>query len=189
MGQNSPYDDSEVQTALQMTANGAAVTTICEHVGISRQTYYNWKNEGKLTGGTAWDEWLEDHDSFEVMRRENEATAIQVETSDEFWNDQLPKLRTAIDNTVNKLANGEVPMDADDLKKVVAMVRKLENRGKELALFQEKFMRSVFLALREELGDKHKFMAIKERIKEIRLDQLEDFDDEFAHQMMESVDD
>lgn len=187
MAQNSPYSEEEVQTALQMTANGVAVTKICEHVDISRQTYYNWKNAGKLTGGTPWDEWLEDHNAFEIMRKENEDTVVQVESSDEFWRDQLPRLRKAIDQTVNKLANGEIPLDASDLTEVVGLVRKIENRGKELAMMQEKFMRAVFFALREELDDKHKFMAIKERIKQIRLDQLEDFDEEFAKTMLDDV--
>jgi hypothetical protein len=187
MAENSPYDESDQQTALQMTANGVAVSKICEHVGISRQTYYNWKNDGKLTGGTPWDEWLEDHDAFEVMRRENEATAIKVESSDEFWQEQLPQLRSAVQSTVNKLANGEIPLDASDLTEVVGLIRKIENRGKELAMMQEKFMRAVFFALREELDDKHKFMAIKERIKQIRLDQLEDFDEEFAKTMLDDV--
>jgi len=54
-------------------------------------------------------------------------------------------------------------------------------------MMQEKFMRAVFFALREELDDKHKFMAIKERIKQIRLDQLEDFDEEFAKTMLDDV--
>ena len=187
MAANSPYDEDQIQTALQMTANGAAVTKICDHVGISRQTYYNWRNDGRLTGGTPWDEWLEDHDSFEVMRRENEAMAVKVESSDEFWQEQLPQLRQAVQSTVDKLAAGEIPLDASDLTEVVGLIRKIENRGKELAMMQEKFMRAVFFALREELDDKHKFMAVKERIKQIRLDQLEDFDEEFAKTMLDDV--
>ncbi len=185
MLENSPYSEETVQTALQMTNNGVSVTKICEELDISRQTYYNWKNEGLLTGGKGWDDWLEDHNAFEVMRETNEAKAIQVETSDEFWRDQLPRLRQAVDNTVNKLANGEVPLDADGLKKIVSLIRKIENRGKELAMMQEKFMRAVFFALREELDDKQKFMVIKERVKEIRLDQLEEFDPEFAATVLE----
>ena len=187
MAENSPYGDSEVQTALQMTANGVAVSKICDHLGISRQTYYNWKNDGRLTGGTPWDEWLEDHDAFEVMRKENEAMAVKVESSDEFWQEQLPQLRKAVQDTTNKLANGEIPLDASDLTEVVGLIRKIENRGKELAMMQEKFMRAVFFALREELDDKHKFMAIKEKIKQIRLEQLEDFDEEFAKTMLDDV--
>jgi hypothetical protein len=88
---------------------------------------------------------------------------------------------------VNKLANGEIPLDASDLTEVVGLIRKIENRGKELAMMQEKFMRAVFFALREELDDKHKFMAIKEKIKQIRLEQLEDFDEEFAKTMLDDV--
>ena len=187
MLENSPYDESDVQTALQMTANGAAKTKIADHIGISRQTLHNWSEKGLLTGGTPWDEWLEDHDSFEVMRRENEAMAVKVESSDEFWQEQLPQLRQAVQSTVNKLANGEIPLDASDLTEVVGLIRKIENRGKELAMMQEKFMRAVFFALREELDDKHKFMAIKEKIKQIRLEQLEDFDEEFAKTMLDDV--
>jgi predicted DNA-binding protein YlxM (UPF0122 family) len=187
MLENSPYTESDVQTALQMTSNGVSVTQIAEHLDVSRQTIYNWKREGLLTGGTHWDEWLEDHNAFEIMRQENEAMAVKVESSDEFWQEQLPQLRQAVQSTVDKLANGEIPLDASDLTEVVGLIRKIENRGKELAMMQEKFMRAVFFALREELDDKHKFMAIKERIKQIRLDQLEDFDEEFAKTMLDDV--
>jgi len=187
MLENSPYDESDVQTALQMTNNGVSVTKIAEHLGISRQTLYNWKNEGLLTGGTPWDDWLEDHNAFEVMRKENEQMAVKVESSDQFWQEQLPKLREAVRSTTDKLAKGEIPLDASDLTEIVGLIRKVENRGKELAMRQEKFMRAVFFALREELDDSAQFMAIKERIKQIRLDQLEDFDEEFAKTMLDDV--
>jgi hypothetical protein len=187
MLENSPYGEEEVQTALQMYNNGVSKTKIADHIGISRQTLHNWANEGLLTGGTHWDEWLEDHNAFEVMRQENEAMAVKVESSDQFWQEQLPKLREAVRSTTDKLAKGEIPLDASDLTEIVGLIRKVENRGKELAMKQEKFMRAVFFAIREELDDKHKFMAIKERVKQIRLDQLEDFDEEFAKTMLDDV--
>lgn len=186
MPENSPYSDSDIQTALQMTANGVAVSNICEHVGCSRQTYYNWRNDGKLTDGKPWDEWLEDHHATEVLRKHNEQAVAQIQDREDFWDDQLPRLRAAIDNTVNKLANGDIPLDADGLKKVVSLVRQIENRGKELAMMQEKFMRAVFFAVREEV-DKETFKLIREKVKKIRLDQLEDFDEEFAKTVLEDA--
>lgn len=186
MLENSPYTESDVQTALQMTADGVAVSQICDHLGCARQTYYNWKNEGLLTEGKPWDEWLENHHATEVLRQENELKVEKVESADEFWQDQIPRLRAAVKDTIEKLADGSIPMDAQDLETVVSLIRKVENRGQELAMLQEEFMRAVFFAVREEV-DKQTFQFIKEKVKEIRLDQLQEYDEEYAQSLMEDV--
>jgi len=68
----------------------------------------------------------------------------------------------------------------------VSLIRSIENRGEELAMMQEKFMRAVFFAVREEV-DKETFAYIKEKVKQIRLDQMDEFDEEFAKTMMSDV--
>jgi len=166
-----------------MTNDGVSVTQIAEEVGIARQTYYNWSKKGLLTGGTPWDEWLEDHHATEVIRQENEQKVTRIESQDEFWENQMPKLRAAIEKATEKMARGDIPLDADGLKKVVSLVRKIENRGKELAMLQEQFMRKVLFAVREEV-DKQTFRLIREKIKQIRLDQLQDFDAEYAETLV-----
>jgi len=186
MLENSPHTEEQVQKALQMTNDGVSVTQIAEEVGISRQTYYNWKNDGLLTGGVPWDEWLDNHHSSEVLRKTNDQKVTRIESRDEFWDDQLPKLRAAIEQTTEKMAEGEVPLDADGLKKVVSMVRKIENRGKELAMLQEQFMRKAFFAVREEVSQEE-FRLIREKIKEIRLDQLQDYDEDYAETLLDEA--
>lgn len=181
------FSEQDIQMALDLTGEGVAVVDICERIGCSRATYYNWKNEGELTGGTPWDEYLKDKKTFEKASTENESLTIEVERSDKFWEDQVPKLRKAIQDSVDSLASGERPLDPSELEKMISLVRKLENRGKELAMLQEQFMRKVFFAVREIVDDKYKFEAIKERIKEIRLDQLNDFSEGEAGAILESI--
>jgi len=184
--ENSPYSESEVQTALQMYSDGVNISQIVEHLGCSRQTFYNWAGEGLLTEGTPWDEWLEDHHATEVVRTANEQKVTRIESRDEFWDDELPKLRAAIKRTTEKMAMGDIPLDANDLKKVVSLVRRVENRGKELAMLQEQFMRKALFAVREEV-DKEAFRLIREKIKEIRLDQLKEFDEDYAETLLDQA--
>ena len=183
MLENSPYSESDVQTALQMTADGVAVKQICDHVGMARQTYYNWKKKGLLTDGVPWDEWLETHHSTEILRKDNKQAVTRIESRDEFWEDQLPKLRAAVENTADKLADGEVPLDADGLKKVVSLIRKIENRGKELAMLQETFMRKTLFAVREEVGQET-FKLIREKIKQVQIEQLKEYDEDYAETLL-----
>lgn len=186
MLENSPYSESDVKDALQMTNHGVSVSKICEKIGCSRQTYYNWKKKGLLTNGKHWDEWLETHQATEIIRQQNRDKVAKISSREDFWDDQLPRLRAAVDDTVSKLADGEIPMSPDDLKTVVSLIRSIENRGEELAMMQEKFMRAVFFAVREEV-DKETFAYIKEKVKQIRLDQMDEFDEEFAKTMMSDV--
>ena len=184
--ENSPYEESDVQTALQMLSDGVAKTTIAEHLDISRQTLHNWSTKGLLTDGTPWDDWLDDHHATEVVRHANEQKVTRVESQDEFWKDELPKLRAAIKQTTEKMASGDIPLDATDLKKIVSLVRRVENRGQELAMMQEQFMRKALFAVREEV-DKEAFRLIREKIKEIRLDQLQEFDEDFAETLLDDA--
>jgi len=162
-----------------MTRDNVPVTKICDVVGCSRTTYYNWKNAGELTDGVPWDEWLEDHSTFEMARVGNEQLEVSVEKKDEFWEHNIPKLRKAVQKTINKMEKGEILLSPDDLETIVGLMRRVENRGKELRMLQEEFMRKVFFAVREEV-DKHKFQAIKEKVKQISLEQLRDVDEDYA---------
>lgn len=187
MAKTEEFTDEDKQRALQMYRDDIAVTKICNAVGCSRTTFYNWKNSGELTDGTPWDEWLENHEQFEVAYIGNEKLETSVENSDEFWEENIPKLRRAIQRTINKMAEGELILGPDELETIVGLVRRVENRGKELRMMHEEFMRKVMFALRETEGiDQHKFELIKEKMKQASLEQLKEIDDDYAEILIES---
>lgn len=157
-----------------MTADGVAVTKICDVIGCSRKTYYNWKNEGHLTDGKPWDEVIEKQE-MQLHRQELEAEAEVVE---DFHENLKMDLRDAIRQTMKAIKSNPTA-DAGDLEKLSTLLRRLENRGAELKQLQEEFMRRAMFAIREEVSE-HKFEVIVERMKAIQAEQIKEFDAEFA---------
>lgn len=188
MPKSQEFTDEDKQRALQMYRDDLAITKICDVVGCSRTTFYNWRNNGELTDGKHWDEWLDDHATHEITYVGNEIAEAELEDADEFWSENIPKLRRAVQRSINKMAEGEMLLGPDDVETVVAMIRRVENRGAELRQLQEEFMRKAAIAIRETEGiDKQKFQLIMEKIKQISLDQLREVDGEYAEAVVDDA--
>jgi len=176
MANPTNHDDPTVQNALQMFCDGIKVSKICDVIGISRQTFYNWKNKGILTDGTPWDDWCDKQQTLEKASVENENLTVEVERSDEFWQEQLPKLRKAVQDGIDQLAKSGDMLGPDEITKLMKLVNRIENRGAELQMLQEEFMRQALFAVREEV-DEHTFQVITEKVKKIQMEQLKDYDE------------
>lgn len=186
MAKSQEFTEHDKQKALQMYRDEMSVTKISDAIGCSRTTIYNWKKNGVLTNGKPWDEWLENHKQYEVAYIGNDKMESAVENKDEFWSDNVPKLRRAVQRTINKMADGEMILGPDELDTIVSLIRRVENRGKELRVMQEEFMRKCFFAIRE-VVDKQEFEVIREKMKQVSLEQLKEVDEDYAETLIETV--
>lgn len=173
------HDENRELTALMLYRDNVSMKRIAEAVGVTRQTIYNWKVNGKCTGGIHWDTWLKKQDlAVEAQRAEKEREQVE-----NFASEMVPRLRNIIGDIVRELEE-RPPADVGDLEKLSGLLRRFENRGAELRQLQEEFAERVFHAIKElskenQLREGAMDLIVSE-MKKIQANQIKQVDGDYA---------
>jgi len=179
------YEDIDKQNALQLTIKGVPVTKICERIGCTRATYYNWKNQGVLTGGKNWEKYIEELE----LRAEAKKDAQEAEKAKTWSKHTADRLRGIAEQMMNRMSAN--PSDkANDLTQVINAIQSLEMRGAELLQLQREFARRVIMAIRDYVEEadhleQHDFKMIVGKMEQIQDKQIKEADPENAELILQ----
>lgn len=176
----------KVRLALKCILEGDSYKDAARQVGVTKRTLVNWAKAGLLTDGKHWTEARKEEDTIRAFDEEGEKLEVRVEKKREWEQDVSENLRDAIAKTSEKLADGEVALDAQDIETLEKVERRIGQRAEEVQALLNQYARKWFKAMRETL-DHATFEELVAEKKRIEREALEEINPEGAKQLVDKT--
>lgn len=171
--------DEQVHRALMVYKDTRNKAKVARDVGVSRQTIHRWANEGLLTDGEEWDAYLDRQEEMAMQMSKSQELAVRAEEVESYQDMVLPMIKKVVTKYTQYLQEtGWQNLQPADLDKLLDRIARMENRGAELEKMHHDFMLRVMYVARELMG-KADYELFVEKIKNISMEQLVDFDPDF----------
>lgn len=176
----------KVKLALKCILEGDSYKDAARQVDVTKRTLINWAKAGLLTDGKHWTDARKEHDTIQAFTNEGDKLEVKVAKKREWEQEVSENIRSAIAKTSEKLADGEVALDASDIETLEKVERRIGQRAEEVQALLNQYARKWFKAMRETL-DHATFEELVAEKKRIEREALEEVNPEGAKQLVDKA--
>jgi len=156
--------------------------------GVSKNSVYGWRGKGiLLDNDLSWKEYRDKRNNMAKAKVEGQELQVLKERKDQFWTEEQDKIKDAMDQFTEELRDGNVEMNVTDYQALYKTLLKMQNRGEELRRHMKRFRKKIYAAAFDVVGA-DKAERIKDKVKEIEQQIMQEFDPQVAKAMLDEGD-